>query len=124
MTVNESASALASSRNVYAVPIAPWTSTRTGPAPSRSNPILVPSADATEWTVGVVSAVVVGSILEYYHCGIISRNMKQKPKQRLSREEAVTQIADLLARLIGEAILFNEGVAGAVGVSAVDLQTF
>jgi DNA-binding MarR family transcriptional regulator len=50
--------------------------------------------------------------------------MKQKPIQRMSREEAVTQVADLLARLIGEAILFNEGVAGAVGVSAVDLQTF
>ena len=50
--------------------------------------------------------------------------MKQKPKQRLSRDEAVTQIADLLARLIGEAILFNESVAGALGVSAVDLQTF
>jgi DNA-binding MarR family transcriptional regulator len=55
---------------------------------------------------------------------MISRKMKQKPKQRLSREEAVTQIADLFARLIGEAILFNEGVAGALGVSAVDLQTF
>ena len=50
--------------------------------------------------------------------------MKQKPKQRTTREEAVAQIADLLARLIGEAILFNEGVASALGVSAVDLQTF
>ena len=50
--------------------------------------------------------------------------MKQKPKQRMSRDEAVTQVADLLARLIGEAILFNEGVAAALGVSAVDLQTF
>src|SRR5215468_3186458 len=49
--------------------------------------------------------------------------MKQKRQQR-TREEAVAQIADLLARLIGEAILFNEGVAGALGVSAVDLQTF
>jgi DNA-binding MarR family transcriptional regulator len=47
-----------------------------------------------------------------------------EPKQRMSREETVAQIADLLARLIGEAILFNEGVAGALGVSAVDLQTF
>jgi DNA-binding MarR family transcriptional regulator len=55
---------------------------------------------------------------------MISRNVNQKPKQRMSREEAVTQIADLLARLIGEAILFNEGVASALGVSAVDLQTF
>src|SRR5262249_61800943 len=42
----------------------------------------------------------------------------------MARDEAVTQIADLLARLIGEAILFNEGVAGALGVGAVDLQTF
>ena len=50
--------------------------------------------------------------------------MKQKPKQRMSRDEAVTQIAELLARRIGEAILFNEGVASAIGVSAVDLQTF
>jgi DNA-binding MarR family transcriptional regulator len=50
--------------------------------------------------------------------------MKPQSKQRLSREEAVTQIADLLARLIGEAVLFNEGVASAVGVSGVDLQTF
>jgi DNA-binding MarR family transcriptional regulator len=50
--------------------------------------------------------------------------MKQKPKQRLSRDEPVTQIADLLARLIGEAILFNEGVAAALGISAIDLQTF
>jgi DNA-binding MarR family transcriptional regulator len=50
--------------------------------------------------------------------------MKQKPKRRTTREEAVAQIADLLARLIGEAILFNEGVASALGVSAVDLQTF
>ena len=50
--------------------------------------------------------------------------MKQKPKQRMSRHESVMQIAELLARLIGEAILFNEGVAGALGVSAVDLQTF
>ena len=50
--------------------------------------------------------------------------MKQKPKQRRSRDEAVMQVADLLARLIGEAILFNEGVADALGVSAVDLQTF
>jgi DNA-binding MarR family transcriptional regulator len=50
--------------------------------------------------------------------------MKQKPKERTTREEAVAQIADLLARLIGEAILFNEGVASALGVSAVDLQTF
>jgi DNA-binding MarR family transcriptional regulator len=68
--------------------------------------------------------VLIASILEYYHFGIIARKMKQRPRQRLSREEAVTQIADLLARLIGEAILFNEGVAGALGVSAVDLQTF
>src|SRR5262249_45249481 len=124
MTVNESASASASSRNVYAVPIAPWTSTRTGPPPSRSNPILVPSADATEWTVGVVSAAVVDSILGYYHYGIIWRNVKQKPNRRMSHEEAVPQIAELLARLIGEAILFNESVAAALGVSAVDLQTF
>ena len=50
--------------------------------------------------------------------------MTQKRKQRMSREQAVAEIADLLARLIGEAILFNEGVAGALGVSAVDLQTF
>jgi DNA-binding MarR family transcriptional regulator len=49
--------------------------------------------------------------------------VKQKPK-RISRKEEVAQIADLLARLIGEAVLFNEGVAGALGVSAVDLQTF
>src|SRR5262249_22169412 len=114
----------ASSRNVYAVPIAPWTSTRTGPVPSRSNPILVPSADAAAWTVGVGLAMVVASILGYYHCGIILRNMEQKPRQRMSSNEVVTQVAELLARLIGEAILFNEGVAGALGVSAVDLQTF
>ena len=50
--------------------------------------------------------------------------MKQKPSQRMSSNESVTQVAELLARLIGEAILFNEGVAGALGVSAVDLQTF
>ena len=50
--------------------------------------------------------------------------MTQKRKQRMSREQAVAEIADLLARLIGEAILFNEGVASALGVSAVDLQTF
>ena len=50
--------------------------------------------------------------------------MKQKPSKRMSSNESVTQVAELLARLIGEAILFNEGVAGAVGVSAVDLQTF
>jgi DNA-binding MarR family transcriptional regulator len=50
--------------------------------------------------------------------------MKQKSKQRMSRQEAVTQIADLLAQRISEAILFNERVAGALGVSAVDLQTF
>jgi DNA-binding MarR family transcriptional regulator len=55
---------------------------------------------------------------------MISRNVNQKPKQRMSRKEAVTQIVDFLARLIGEAILFNEGVASALGVSAVDLQTF
>ena len=42
----------------------------------------------------------------------------------MSRDEAVTQVAELLARLIGEAILFNEGVAAALGLSAVDLQTF
>ena len=50
--------------------------------------------------------------------------MKQKPSQRMSSNESVTQVADLLARRIGEAILFNESVAGALGVSAVDLQTF
>jgi DNA-binding MarR family transcriptional regulator len=50
--------------------------------------------------------------------------MTQKPEQQISRDEAVAQIADLLARLIGEAILFNEGVAGAIGLSGVDLQTF
>jgi DNA-binding MarR family transcriptional regulator len=50
--------------------------------------------------------------------------MKQRPKQRISRDEAVTQVADLLARLIGEAMLFNEVVAAALGLSAVDLQTF
>jgi DNA-binding MarR family transcriptional regulator len=50
--------------------------------------------------------------------------MKQRPTQRRSRDEAVTQVAELLARLIGEAILFNEGVASTLGVSAVDLQTF
>jgi DNA-binding MarR family transcriptional regulator len=42
----------------------------------------------------------------------------------MSSNELVTQIAELLARLIGEAILFNESVAAALGVSAVDLQTF
>jgi DNA-binding MarR family transcriptional regulator len=50
--------------------------------------------------------------------------MKQRPKQRMMRDEAVTQIAELLAHLIGEAILFNEGVASAIGLSAVELQTF
>jgi DNA-binding MarR family transcriptional regulator len=50
--------------------------------------------------------------------------MKKKSSRRMSRDEAVTQVAELLARLIGEAILFNEGVASAMGVSAVDLQTF
>jgi DNA-binding MarR family transcriptional regulator len=50
--------------------------------------------------------------------------MKQKSSQRMSSNELVTQIAELLARLIGEAILFNESVAAALGVSAVDLQTF
>jgi DNA-binding MarR family transcriptional regulator len=50
--------------------------------------------------------------------------MKQKPKRRNSPDDAVAQIADLLARLIGEAVLFNEGVAAALGLSAVDLQAF
>jgi DNA-binding MarR family transcriptional regulator len=50
--------------------------------------------------------------------------MKQKPSKRMSGNESVTQVAELLARLIGEAILFNESVAGDLGVSAVDLQTF
>ena len=50
--------------------------------------------------------------------------MPQKPSKRMSGNESVTQVAELLARLIGEAILFNEGVASALGVSAVDLQTF
>jgi DNA-binding MarR family transcriptional regulator len=50
--------------------------------------------------------------------------MKQKPSKRMSGNESVTQVAELLARLIGEAILFNESVAAALGVSAVDLQTF
>ena len=50
--------------------------------------------------------------------------MPQKPSKRMSGNESVTQVAELLARLIGEAILFNESVAGALGVSAVDLQTF
>jgi DNA-binding MarR family transcriptional regulator len=50
--------------------------------------------------------------------------MTQKPSRRMSSSESVTQVAELLARLIGEAILFNESVAAALGVSAVDLQTF
>jgi DNA-binding MarR family transcriptional regulator len=50
--------------------------------------------------------------------------MKQKSSQRMSNDELVAQLSDLLARLIGEAILFNEGVASTLGVSAVDLQTF
>src|SRR6516164_5568956 len=50
--------------------------------------------------------------------------MPQKPSQRMSSNESVTQVAELLARLIGEAILFNESVADALGVTAVDLQTF
>ena len=42
----------------------------------------------------------------------------------MSGNESVTQVAELLARLIGEAILFNEGVATALEISAIDLQTF
>ena len=44
--------------------------------------------------------------------------------QPASTDEAVTQVAGLLAQLIGEAILFNENVARALGMSAVDLQAF
>jgi DNA-binding MarR family transcriptional regulator len=44
--------------------------------------------------------------------------------QPASTDEAVTQVAGLIAQLIGEAILFNENVARALGMSAVDLQAF
>ncbi len=37
-------------------------------------------------------------------------------------EAAVSQIARLLSELIGQAILFNDQVARAAGISAVDLQ--
>jgi DNA-binding MarR family transcriptional regulator len=42
----------------------------------------------------------------------------------VSSDEAVANVVGLLAQLIGEAILFNERVARAMGISAVDLQTF
>lgn len=41
-----------------------------------------------------------------------------------SPDEMADRMAGLLSRLIGEAILFNERVARAIGLSAVDLQTF
>ena len=50
--------------------------------------------------------------------------MERRSSRRRSRNESVTQVAELLARLIGEAVLFNESVAAALDVSAVDLLTF
>ena len=40
------------------------------------------------------------------------------------KDNATAQVSVLLSQLIGEAILFNESVARALGLSAVDLQTF
>lgn len=50
--------------------------------------------------------------------------MKQTSTQPESLDESVARLAGLWEVLIGQAILFNEGVAKALGVSTVDLQTF
>lgn len=42
----------------------------------------------------------------------------------MKAHETADRVAELMAALIGEAILFNEQVARSIGISAVDLQTF
>jgi DNA-binding MarR family transcriptional regulator len=50
--------------------------------------------------------------------------MKQISDEPPSAAAAAAQVTELLAQVIGDAILFNERVAKALGVSAVDLQAF
>ena len=50
--------------------------------------------------------------------------MRQDSSPQAAGEASVTQVAELWGSLIGQAILYNERVARAVGISAVDLQTF
>jgi DNA-binding MarR family transcriptional regulator len=50
--------------------------------------------------------------------------MERRSNRPVSPEDSVAQVAELWAALIGQAILFNEQVAKALGIGAVDLQTF
>lgn len=50
--------------------------------------------------------------------------MQPRSTQRAVSVESVTRLAGLWEVLIGQAVLFNERVARAIGISVVDLQAF